>query len=167
MKHFILLSWLLVSFLIMRNEALAGPGLCRVNAIAPTFAEGKDVPCSIDSNGSIRLKDTSDRPGEDGPNDLRKVEQRFSPTGNILGDTLIKSSPGFLHGLTCVSDATATAGTIILYDNSAESGTIIFSMTVNAVEYKPFTLLFDVVFNVGLYVGYTTTNDMNCTVAWR
>lgn len=54
MKHFILLSWLLVSFLIMRNEALAGPGLCRATVNAPSWAEGKDIPCSSDLGGDTR-----------------------------------------------------------------------------------------------------------------
>lgn len=85
----------------------------------------------------------------------------------VTGDTLVKTGAGFLHTITCQSDTAATAGTIIVYNNTAESGTIIWSWTTSAVEYQPRTLFFDVSFDTGLYVGYTTTNDINCTVSFR
>lgn len=85
----------------------------------------------------------------------------------VTGDTLVKTGAGFLHTITCNSDAAATAGSIIVYNNTAESGTIIWSWTVSAVEYQPRSLIFDVSFDTGLYVGYTTTADVNCTVAFR
>lgn len=104
--------------------------------------------------------------GEDVANDVLKVEQRFAPI-NVSADTLVKSGPGQLHLLTCSSDATATAGSIILYDNTAESGTVLHTFTVTAAYYQPFTIWFDVAFSIGLYVGYTTTADVNCTVSYR
>ena len=104
--------------------------------------------------------------GEDVVNDVLKVEQRFAPI-NVSADTLVKSGPGQLHLMTCSSDATATAGSIILYDNTAESGTVLHTFTVAASYYQPFTIWFDVAFSVGLYVGYTTTADVNCTVSYR
>jgi hypothetical protein len=104
--------------------------------------------------------------GEDVANDVMKVEQRFAPI-NVSADTLVKSGPGQLHLITCSSDATATAGSIILYDNTAESGTVLHTFTVAAAYYQPFTIWFDVAFSIGLYVGYTTTADVNCTVSYR
>lgn len=104
--------------------------------------------------------------GEDVVNDVLKVEQRFAPI-NVSADTLVKSGPGQLHLMTCSSDATATAGSIILYDNTAESGTVLHTFTVAAAYYQPFTIWFDVAFSIGLYVGYTTTADVNCTVSYR
>ena len=83
-------------------------------------------------------------------------------------DALIKTGPGFVHTLTCSStDAAATAGTIKLYDNTAESGTVIVNLNPQAVYYAPFTITLDVQFTTGLYIGYTTTNDMDCGVTYR
>lgn len=87
--------------------------------------------------------------------------------GNITADTLVKTGAGFLHTITCSSDAAATAGSLIVYDNTAESGTVLWSWTISAVEYQPRTLTFDVAFSTGLYLGFTTTADVNCTVSYR
>lgn len=67
MKKFILFSWLLFSFLIMRNEVFAGPGLCRVTSLPPTLNNGKDVPCSIDEDGNIRITPGTVSAGERNP----------------------------------------------------------------------------------------------------
>jgi hypothetical protein len=104
--------------------------------------------------------------GEDQTNGVFKVEQRFSLL-NVTGDVLVKSGAGFLHTITCSSDTAATAGTIIFYDNTAESGTILWTWTLSAVEYSPRTLIFDGTFATGLYAGYTTTADVTCTVSYR
>lgn len=104
--------------------------------------------------------------GADATIDVMKVEQRFSFVA-ITGDTSVKASAGFLHAITCQSDAAATAGSIIAYNNTAESGTQIWNWVVSAVEYQPQTLIFDVSFSTGLFIGYTTTADVNCTVSFR
>lgn len=105
--------------------------------------------------------------GEDLANNVLKVEQRFS-FANCTADTAVKSGAGFLHTVTIMpTDAAATAGTIILYDNTAESGTIIGTITVTAAWVAPVTLTFDCSFSTGLYVGFTTTADVNVTVSYR
>lgn len=103
---------------------------------------------------------------EDQTNSVCRVEQRFSLL-NVTADVLVKSGSGFLHTITCSSDTAATAGTIIVYDNTAESGMILWTWTISAVEYQPRTLIFDGTFATGLYVGYTTTADVTCTVSYR
>lgn len=105
--------------------------------------------------------------GEDLTNDVQKVEQRFSFT-NCTADTAVKSGAGFLHTVTIMpTDAAATAGSIVIYDNTAESGTIIGTITVTAAWVAPVTLTFDCSFATGLYVGFTTTADINVTVSYR
>ena len=53
------------------------------------------------------------------------VEERYLtiPTGGtdamVAADQLYKSGPGYVRSITCYSDATATAGTIALRDNTA------------------------------------------------
>jgi hypothetical protein len=134
---------------------------------AGTLAPGGGPPTGVlDANSNVGTTLATTLAGEDVTNDVLKVEQRFAPI-NVSADTLVKSGPGQLHLMTCSSDATATAGSIILYDNTAESGTVLHTFTVAASYYQPFTIWFDVAFSIGLYVGYTTTADVNCTVSYR
>lgn len=156
-------------------------GLCLVLWSAPAWAEncqvgaasglsnGVQYSITCDTTGSQRETLSSLIAGEDQPNNVLRVEGQFSSTGNITSDTQIKASGGFVHSLVCSgTDGTATAGTIILYNNTAESGTIIYQFDVQAVAYNnPVVIPLDVVASTGLYLGFTTTADMRCTVVWR
>jgi hypothetical protein len=83
-------------------------------------------------------------------------------------DALVKTGAGTLGSLTfSCNDAAPTAGSIIVYDNTAESGTVIFNHTFTTTPFVPFTLPLNVDFSTGLYIGFTTTNDVNVTVAYR
>lgn len=106
--------------------------------------------------------------GEDLTANVMKMEQRFSYT-MIAADTAVKSGAGFLHSLTFAqADAAPTAGTIIAYDNTAESGTKIFDWSgITTAVFYPTTVILDVSFATGLYLGFTTTADVNVTVAYR
>ena len=113
--------------------------------------------------------------GEDVANDVLKTEERYStiPTGGttdmIAADQLYKSGPGYVRGITCYSDATATAGTIALLDNTAAgAGNTLWSFDVLAVAYNtPFTVDLQTPFSVGLYLDFTTTADVKCMVRYR
>lgn len=105
--------------------------------------------------------------GEDLTNNVMKTEQRFSYS-LVTSDTAVKSGSGFLHTLTfSCNDAAPTAGSVIVYDNTAESGTQIFNHTFTTTPFAPFSVTIDASFTTGLYVGFTTTNDVNCTVSYR
>lgn len=107
--------------------------------------------------------------GEDQTHDVLKVEQQFSYS-RVAADASVKSGAGFLHTITCstTAGAAATAGAITLYDNTAESGTSIQTIGVTATAFNPYTLVLDVSFGTGLYVGYDgTAAGVNCTVAYR
>ena len=95
--------------------------------------------------------------------DLKKFTAK-----NCTADTLVKTGPGELHSLTfSESDAAPTAGSIIIYDNTAESGTaILYSETFTTTTFRGYTVVLDVAFSTGLYVGFTTTADVNCMVAY-
>lgn len=123
-------------------------------------------PVNVNSSGQIALQLMA---GEDQTNNVQKVEQQFSYNGYKAADTQIKASAGFVHTVTCAgTDATATAGTIILYDNTAESGTKIWQWDVQAVALtSPVTVTLDAVAATGLYLGFTTTADVACTVTYR
>ena len=120
-----------------------------------------------DTSGNLKNTLATKLAGEDLTNDVLKVEHRFS-YANVTADTAVKQGAGFLHTVTIMpTDTAATAGTIILYDNTAESGTLLGTIYVNAAAFVPVTLTFDVSFATGLYIGFTTTNDVNVTVSYR
>lgn len=132
-----------------------------------TRQDGQDADLVMDANENVKTTLATALAGEDLTNDVQKVEQRFSYS-NVTADTAVKSGAGFLHTVTIMpTDAAATAGTIVLYDNTAESGTIIGTITVTAAWVAPVTLTFDCSFSTGLYVGFTTTADVNVTVSYR
>jgi hypothetical protein len=96
------------------------------------------------------------------------VEQNYTSSGPKTADALIKTGAGFLHTVTfSCNDAAPTAGSIIIYDNTAESGTILYSETFTTTAFRGFTVHLNVNFNTGLYIGFTTTNDVNCVVSYR
>ena len=83
-------------------------------------------------------------------------------------DTLVKSGGGKLHtvSFTC-NDAAPTAGSVIIYDSITEAGTQIlnhtFTTTPSSVLHN---FVLDCEFKNGLYVGFTTTADVNVTVTY-
>jgi hypothetical protein len=82
-------------------------------------------------------------------------------------DTLVKTGPGVLHSLTfSESDAAPTAGSIIVYDQTSEAVPIIYSETFTTTGFRGYTVVLDVEFKTGLYVGFTTTADVNCLVSY-
>lgn len=105
--------------------------------------------------------------GEDLTNDVMKTEQRFSFT-RLAADGQVKAGAGFLHALTfACADAAPTAGSIIVYDSLSETGTIIYSETFDTTVFRGYSVILDVSFTTGLYVGFTTTADVGCTISYR
>ena len=120
-----------------------------------------------ETNDALKTTMATTLAGEDVSIDVLKVEQRFAYS-LVTSDTAVKSAPGFLHTVTfACADATPTAGTITIYDNTAASGTKIFEHSVAATAFLPFSILLDVSFTTGLYVDFTTTADVNVTVSYR
>lgn len=137
------------------------------NATPPTVADGAQTPLQTDANGNLKATLATTIAGEDITNNVLKTEQRFS-FSLVAADAAVKSGAGFLHALTfSCNDAAPTAGSIIVYDNTAESGTQIFNHTFTTTPFVPFTVFIDASFATGLYVGFTTTADVNVTVSYR
>lgn len=133
-----------------------------------TYAEGEPIRGNrYDTSGNMKTTLGTLLSGEDQTNNVMRVEGQFSYSGPKTADAQIKASAGFLHAITCNSDAAATAGALDIYDNTAESGTKIHSITFGTGFYPPTTMIFDVVFSTGLYLGFTTTADVTCTVSYR
>ena len=66
-----------------------------------------------------------------------------------------------------MNDSIPTAGTIIIYDKTTEATPIIFSVYHSTTAFTAYTVVLDVAFTTGLYVGFTTTNDINVLVSYR
>ena len=104
------------------------------------------------------------------------VEERYLtiPIGGtnamIAANQLYKSNTGHVKGISCSSDATATAGTIALRDSTvAGAGNILWSQDILAIAYTPGMIRedLDTDFSVGLYLDFTTTADVKCMVRFR
>ncbi len=110
------------------------------------------------------------------PEQVCVVEERYLtiPIGGtdamIAADQLYKSNAGYVKGISCSSDATATAGTIALRDSTvAGSGNILWSQDILAIAYTPGMIREDIQtpFSVGLFLDFTTTADVKCMVRFR
>lgn len=139
----------------------------KYNATPPTLTDGQRGDTQLDGAGNTKISMGTTIAGEDITNDRLKVEHRYTPL-LVAADTQVKSGAGFLHTLTfSCNDAAPTAGSIIVYDNTAESGTQLFNHTFTTTPFMPFSVIIDGSFATGLYVGFTTTNDVNVTVSYR
>lgn len=86
----------------------------------------------------------------------------------LAADGQVKAGVGVLHSLTFTcNDAAPTAGSIIVYDSLTETGTEIYNETFTTTPFRGYTVLLDVAFKTGMYVGFTTTADVNVTVAYK
>jgi hypothetical protein len=75
----------------------------------------------------------------------------------ITSEGLIRTGAGILHTISIApTTATPTAGLLTVYDNTAESGTAIFSEWVFATT-PGHTITLDCNVNIGIYVGYDAT----------
>lgn len=86
----------------------------------------------------------------------------------VTEDTLVKTGTGVVHTLTfSCDDAAPTAGSIVVYDSLTETGTELYSETFTTTPFRGYSVTLDAAFATGLYVGFTTTADVNCTVTYR
>lgn len=137
-------------------------------ASATTYTDGDATVLQSDVNGNLKATLATLLAGEDLTNDVLKTEQRFSGSGVLLTDTLVKSGAGFIHTVTISqNDAAPTAGTIDIYDNTSAAGTKLFTWTLTTAVFTPFTVILDMSFSNGLYVDFTTTNDVAVSISYR
>lgn len=95
-----------------------------------TSTDGDYQDVKSDSIGAVYGREVYAPTYEDNAVGVAKVEQRFSYSYiSTATTTTIKSGAGFLHTITITE---AVASTIIVYDNTAGSGTIIASFVASA-----------------------------------
>lgn len=82
-------------------------------------------------------------------------------------DGQVKASAGFIHSVSIApTTATPTAGLLSIYDNVAETGTVVFSEWVFATT-PGHTIILDVFCDNGIYVSYDgTLANVSVTVGY-
>lgn len=136
-------------------------------ATPTTYTDGDATVLQSDVNGNQKVTLGTTIAGEDLTNDVLRVEQRFSRS-YTTADTQIKAGSGFIHTVTFAqTDAAPTAGSIIIYDSLTETGTIIYSETFDTTVFRGYSVVLDVSFATGLYIGFTTTADVGVTISYR
>jgi hypothetical protein len=145
-------------------------GYTSVRARVSAYTSGSiTVAATLVSTGNhADVQNVAFREKLDAVNDAITAYPLGHSVNMVAADTLIKTGSGVLHTVTLsCNDAAPTAGSIIIYDNTAESGTVLFNHTFTTTPFVPTTLVLDVAFATGLYVGFTTTADVNATISWR
>lgn len=135
------------------------------NTSAPTLTNGQRGDTQMDTNANTLVTLATKLSGEDQTNDVMKVEQQFSYTRiTTATTTTVKSGAGFLHAI--VFGKHVATETLINYDNTAGSGTIIYKYTEGAAILSDNqTLIVDAKFGTGLTVVTDQATDV--TYIWR
>lgn len=120
----------------------------------PTFtsqgAAGDYSEYSVDDGGSIW---TRDRP---------------LTYSRLTADGQVKATAGHLQTLTFSPTGTVTAGVITIYDSATETGTVIFSCSLPATTFTPFSVTLNVAALTAIYVGYdATVANVQVTTSFR
>jgi len=157
-KLFLLLGFLVT--LPYTGEAQMKADLCKASSSSPTYVNGRLGEQLCDTNGNLKQTLGTKLAGEDTPNDVLKVEQRFAYNNiTTASTTVIKSSPAFLH---CVVINTTAAGTITIYDNTSAAAPTVATIVASA---NPGSYCYDVSLANGLVV--VTGAASNITVTYR
>lgn len=137
------------------------------NTTPPTLTNAQRGDAQMDTRANMSVTLGTLISGEDQTNNVMKVEEQFTGA-QCTGDTQVKAASGFLHAVTIsCNDSAPTAGTIIIYDNTAESGAQVFNFSVTTTYFNPFTVMFNRVMSTGIYCGFTTTGDVNVQINYR
>lgn len=132
----------------------------RTTPVTSAQAVGRYAAANSDDNGNLWVTSGTLTSGENQTSNRIMVEV-FCTAAYIstATTTVVKTGAGFLHSITVEG---GTTGTIIIYDNTAASGTIIasFDSTVALATY-----ILDVAFSVGCTI--ITSAATKITVSFR
>ena len=157
----------LIGLVLLASNAEAW---CEVQTSTATYTNGTNLGIDVcGATGGRKTELSTLLSGEDQTNNLLRVEHQYSRGLAAGADTSIKSGAGYLHALVCSgSDAAATAGDIAVRDaTAAGAGTVILPIPIAAALPLPQPIVIDVPFTTGLFLDFTTTNDVTCLVSYR
>lgn len=152
MKKFAFLIFAALLPLIASAQVTLSNGRPVQTVVLGTLLKCEDVPGTAESATGVCI-----------------IEHRYTPSADVVADTLVKTGAGFVHTMTCAgADAAATAGSVALRDGTtAGGGTVVKVVNFQAAWLQPFTLTIDASFTSGIYLDFTTTNDVACQVSFR
>lgn len=137
------------------------------NATPPTLTDGQSIEPQVDENGNLKTTLADGIAGERIDEDVLAVEHQFQ-TLMCTADTLVHTGAGLLGRLTfSCNDAAPTGGTISVYDGIDNSGTLIYSETFDTTPFRGYSVILDRELDVGLYLDFTTTTDINVVPSYR
>lgn len=98
---------------------------------------------------------------------LSVIPPRYTKTVPVVADAAIVTGPGVLHTLIVnTQDGTPVAGSFIVYDNTAASGTILYQEGNGTGTFRGYSILLDCAFTNGIYVDFFTTTDVQVAVTY-
>jgi len=133
---------------------LAGTEIDDPTALA-AMTEGDVGNVKGDLAGRLIITDGTQRAGENLGVNRMMVEEQHSAT-RCTADTLVLTGSGYLHKLTFSASGAVTAGLITVFDNTAESGTTLWSGEIQG-DIDPLTIELNSPVSTGIYVGYDGT----------
>lgn len=114
-------------------------GVANANAATAFAAAGDYTPFAVDVNG------------------VQYMQSRPWSRARLTADGQIKASAGLLHQIIISpTQATPVAGLLTIYDNTAESGTVLWSGWFKATDDNQ-TIILDVLAATGIYCGFDGT----------
>lgn len=129
-------------------------------------ADGDYVPKGLKRDGTQYSQEVQAPVYENNTTGKALVEKNYSTT-RVTADGQIKASAGFVSHISFAATGTVTAGTITLYNNTAESGTVLWSGIIQ-VGTAPVTVPINADATLGIYVGYDgTVANVATHVSWR
>lgn len=127
--------------------------------MANNVIEGVDTTSNVATPikataGALHVNNVADEPGHDETYDRTWGGPRASRTNAITADTQVKASAGIYYGY-IVTTATASAA-ISIYDNTAESGTVIDVIPASTAVGKYISPV-GIACTTGIYAGYAAS----------
>lgn len=96
------------------------------------------------------------------------VRNRPLTYSRVVADGAVKASAGHIQTITFAPTGTPTAGVITIFDNTTETGTVIFSTQIPASVFTPFTVELNVAATTGIFVGFDgTVTNVQVTTSFR
>lgn len=126
------------------------------NSSAPTLSTGNGSDLQLDVNANLKETLGTLIAGENLTTNRMMVEHAYIASRKTA-DGQVAAAAGFLH-LVTISPTTAspTAGLVTVYDNTAESGTVLYTEWVFATT-PGHSVPIDVAFSTGCYIGFDAT----------